>query len=397
MSARLVLFLFLGLDVVFLLLKTSDLSISYYEADLLYGEASALQYIVKFSLFVFGQNDFALRLPMVIMHLLSTLLLYKISKNYVDLDRNRVWLIIVFVLLPGVMSSALIVNDAGLVIFGLFLFIYVYQNFSQKLTYPLLASYLLFSNGFIYLFLSLSVFSSFKKDAKFFVLNMTLFFISLYMFGIDAHGTPKNYFIESMGIYAAIFSPIIFIYLVYVLYRKYLSKDLDMLFYIASTAFIISLVLSFRQKVELEIFAPYLLVALPIVAQTFERSYRVRLNMFRKNYKLIFTISLALLLLNSSVVFFNKYLYIFIEKPKRHFSYKLHVAKELAQKLKDRGITCVDSRAKMRDRLKFYGVTKCNKYVLDKIVDETRSDDFVTVSYKNRQVYFAHVTKLNIN
>ena len=397
MSPRLILCLFLGLDVVFLLLKTSDLSISHYEASLLYGDASLLQYFVKSSLFLFGQNDFALRLPMVVMHLLSSLLLYKISKQYVKLDRNRVWLVIIFVFLPGVMSSALIVNDAGLVIFGLFLFIYIHQNFSQSFTYPLLGTYLLASGGFIYLFLSLSIFSSFKKDAKFFILNMVLFFSSLYLFGIDAHGTPKNYFIESMGIYAAIFSPIIFIYLFYVLYRKYLTKDFDMLWYIASTGLVISLLLSFRQKVELEIFAPYLLVALPLVAQTFESSYRVRLSMFRRNYRLMFSISLALLLLNSSVVFFNKYLYNFIDKPRRHFSYNLHVAKELAQKLKDKGITCVDARSKMQERLKFYGVTKCNNYILDKYVEDTKTTDFVTISYKNVEVYYAHVTKLNIN
>ena len=160
--------------------------------------------IVKTSLFFFGQNDFALRLPMVIMHFFSALLLYKISKKYVKLDRNRVWLVVIFILLPGVMSSALIVNEAGLVIFGLFLFAYIYENYSDKVTYPLLASYLFASGGFVYLFLSLSIFSLYKKKNTFLIFNVSLFLISLFLFGISSHGSPKGHFLDSIGIYAEI-------------------------------------------------------------------------------------------------------------------------------------------------------------------------------------------------
>jgi len=397
MSARFILFLFLGLDIVFLLLKTSDLSISYYEAALLYGDFSVLKYIVKVSLFLFGQNDFALRLPMVIMHLFSALLLYKISKKYVKQDRNRVWLVIIFVLLPGVMSSALIVNEAGLIIFGLFLFIYIYENYSDNLTYPLLIIYLFTSGGFIYLFLSLSLFSLYKKKNIFLIFNITMLLGSLFLFDFISHGTPTGHFLDAIGIYAAIFSPIIFIYIFYVLYRRYLTKDFDILWFISSVVLVLSLLLSFRQRVNLEILAPYVILALPLMAQSFEHSYRVRLNIFRKRYRLIFTITLLLLLVNSSVIFFNKYLYYFVSKPKKHFSYKMHIAKELSNKLKEKGIYCIDSELKMSQRLQFYGVTKCSNYILSQTSLIDNSPQNVTVSYKNKTVYSANVTKLNIN
>ncbi len=397
MNNRYILFFILGLDALILILQTQELSISYYEASLLYGDFSILQLIIKTSIYLFGQNDFALRLPMILFHIMSVLLLFNISKKYLNNERNRAWLILIFVLLPGVMSSALIVNNAGLVLFGLLLFVYLYENYSIKFIYPLLIAYMFIDGGFVYLFLALTIFSLYKKERVFFIFNLLLFLASLLLYGIDTHGSPKGYLLDSIGIYAAIFTPIIFIYLFYVLYRRYLTKDIDILWFISTVVFVFSLLLSFRQRVNIEYFAPYLMLALPLIAQTFEHSYRVRLSQFRKKYRLIFVISLALLFVNSSVVFFNKYLYYIVEKPKNHFSYKMHVAKELATELKARDINCVSSNKKMTQRLEFYGVTKCNKYILQKNALNYKNSDSVTVSYKNRLVYSANVTKLNIN
>lgn len=397
MNNRYILFFILGLDVIILLLQTQELSISYYEASLLYGDFSLLQVIIKASIYLFGQNDFALRFPMILFHIMSVLLLFNISKKYLNSERNRAWLILVFVLLPGVMSSALIVNNAGLVLFGLLLFVYIYENFSIKLSYPLLVAYLFIDGGFVYLFLALAVFSLYRKDKTFFFFNLVLFLVSLSLFGINTHGSPRGHFLDSIGIYAMIFTPIIFVYLFYVLYRRFLTKDIDILWFISTVVFVFSLLLSFRQRVNIEFFAPYVILALPLIAQTFEHSYRVRLNQFRKKYRLAFIIALALLFVNSSVVFFNQYLYYIVEQPKKHFSYKMHVAKELATKLKASGITCISSNKKMSQRLEFYGVTKCNKYILEENTLNCENNDSVTISYKNRLVYSADVTKLNTN
>lgn len=397
MSSRYILFFILGLDAFILIFQTGGLSISYNEANLLSDEFSSLWFLIQSSLFFLGQNDFALRLPMIVLHVLSAVLLFQISKKYVKLERNRVWLLIIFILLPGVISSAIIVNRAGLILFCLLLFVYMYENYSKKYSYFLLFIYMLMDGGFVYLFMALALFSLYKKDRNFFIFNLALFIISLLIYGIDTHGSPKGYFLNSIGLYAAIFTPIIFIYLFYVLYRRYLTKDIDMLWFISSTAFIFSLLLSFRQRVEVELFAPYVMLALPLIAQTFEHSYRVRLNVFRKKYKVMFVISLVLLLINSSIVFFNKYLYLVIQEPRKNFSYNMHVAKELSVELKKRGIYCVDTDIKMAKRLEFYGVTNCNNYLLQEISTDSIKPDSVTISYINRVVYSADVTELNIN
>ncbi|HUH42586.1 MAG TPA: hypothetical protein VLZ29_05675 [Sulfurimonas sp.] len=397
MSAKLVLFLLLTLDALLLIFQIGELSISYNETLLLNGDFSFLQALIKTSFYFFGQNDFALRLPMITLHLLSALLLYKISKKYLKIQRNRLWLLVIFIFLPGVMSAGIIVNDAGFILFSLLLFLYLYERVSKPYIYILLILYMFLDGNFVYLFSSLAIFAIYSKNRNLFILNIVLIIGSLSIYGIDMHGSPRGYFIESLGIYAAIFTPVIFVYLFYVLYRRYLTKDIDMLWFITAFTLVLSLILSFRQRIEIEYFAPYVILALPLVAQTFEHSYRVRLNIFRKNYKFMFLVSLVLLFINSSVVFLNKYLYLVIDEPKKHFSYNMHVAKELSKELKARGIDCVDTSTKMAKRLEFYGVTKCNSYILQENYLGESVQDNVTISYKNRVVYSANVTNININ
>nr|WP_321266260.1 hypothetical protein [uncultured Sulfurimonas sp.] len=396
MNHRIVLFLILAIDALILLFQTSSLSISHAETTVLYGDFSFLQLIVKTSIYFLGSNDFALRLPMITLHILSGLLLYKISKDYVN-QNNRLWLVLIFVLLPGVISSAIIVNNAGVVIFGLLLFVYAYKNLSNMFIYLILVFNLLIAGEFIYLFLSLCIFAFYTKQKTLFIFNIFTFFISLFLFGLDTKGIPQGHFLDAIAVYTAIFTPIVFIYLFYILYRRYLTKDVDILWFISSVAFVFSLLLSFRQKIELEQFAPYLILALPLAAQTFYHSYRVRLKIFRTKYKIVFVISILFLVLNSLVVFFNKEIYLFIDKPQNHFAYNMHIAKELANDLKSRGIHCVKTHYKMASRLKFYGVTNCNTNILVEKNLNYKNISNVTISYKNRPVYSGYVTKVNIN
>ncbi len=395
MMNRFIFFSIILIDAIILFFQTSELSISYHEAELLYGEFSFLQSIISASISLFGQNDFALRLPMIILHLLSIILLNEISKKYIPSAKNRLWLILAFTLLPGVISSSLIVNSAGLLIFGILLFAYLYENYSIKVIYLLLPIYAVVDAGFVYLFLALMTYHLFSKEKYYFTYNLGMFALSIYIYGFEAHGAPSGHFLDAIGVYSAVFSPIIFVYLVYSLYRRYLTDKMDLEWYISSTALLVSLILSFRQRVSIEYFAPYLMLGLPLAAQTFISSYRVRLKMFRTGYKAIFIVSFILLALNTVVVFFNKDLYLLIENPKKHFAYDMHVAKELAEQLKSKDIYCVKTDIKNQIRLKFYGILSCEEYKLveNKFLTENNSD--VTISYKNIVLYSANVTKLN--
>ena len=395
MIHRLILFSVLSIDVVILLFQASTLSISSHEVGLLYGDFSFIQYIVNQSLHIFGTNDVALRTPMILLHFLSALLLYEISKNYLVDKRNRIWLLVIFILLPGVLSSALLVDSAGLSIFGLLLFVYIYERFSINHTYLLLLVFSLLDGVFVYLFISLIVYSLYKKNKLYLIANIAFLILSLFLYGIKTEGSPEGHLIDTIGLYAAIFTPVIFIYIFYILYRRFLSKDMNVLWFISSVPLLISLLLSFRQNIVIENFAPYLIIALPLSAQTFYAAYRVRLKPFRIKYKIIFALSALFLSINFIVVLFNRELYLFIEKPDKHFARKMHIAKELASELKIRGVNCISNKDLMAQRLMFYGIGNCDTYqLIEQDLDDNEKNN-VTISYKYRPIYKVIVTNIN--
>jgi len=395
MKYRIILFLILGIDAFVLFYESSHISISSSGASLLYGEFSVLQLLVKSSLDFFGHNDFGLRFVFIAMHILSALLIYLISGRYLKSERNRIWLVLTFVLLPGVVSSAIMLNHAGFIIFGLLLYLYLEEKLPKVFINLLLLLYAFVDVGFVYLFLGLAFYYLFNKNYKEFAYNGVLFFISSYIYGFDIYGFPRGHFLDTIGVYAAIFNPIIFVYIFYVLYRRYLADKKDKLWYIASTALLFSLLISFRQRVDIEHFAPYLIIALPLAAQTFVSSYRVRLKEHRRGYKVIFVSSFILLILNTLVVFFNKELYLVLENPKKNFAYNMHIAKDLAKALKEKNIDCVTTDPKMQKRLRFYAVTQCNQNILKELPLKSKREPDVTISYKNKILYKATVTKLN--
>ncbi|WP_455756699.1 hypothetical protein [Sulfurimonas sp.] len=395
MIPRLILLSIIGIDVLILIFQTSTISISNHEASLLYGDFSFLRAIEIISLSSFGQNDLAFRLPMIVFHFFSVILLYQISKKYLQDIRNRIWLILIFILTPGVISSALLVDNAGLVIFGLLLFVYIYDKFALKYSYYTLLFLSILDGGFVYLFLSLILYSTYKKNKDFLFFNVLLFLLSIAIYGVDISGSPKGHLLDTIGLYSAIFTPVIFIYIFYILYRRLLSKEINVLWFVSAVPLVISILLSFRQNIDIEEFAPYLILALPLAAQSFYSSYRVRLKMFRGKYKMIFTLSAAFLLVNFFVVLFNRELYLVIDNPKKHFAKKMHIAKELSQELKNRNIRCIKTESNMARRLKFYGIDSCNQNILtEEKISESNSKS-VTISYKYRSIYSATVTNIN--
>ncbi len=395
MTHRQLFFFLLGIDAFILFSQTSQVSISSTEASLLYGDFSFLQLLIKISLYIFGENDFALRFPIVVLHIMSVVLMYLVSQRYIAQERNRLWLLLMFILLPGVVSSAIVISSASIIIFGLLLYIYLHERASQYILNILLLIYAFIDVGFVYLFLGLALYYLFLKNKKLFAYNIILYFISSFLYGFDASGSPSGHFLDIIGVYSAIFTPIIFIYLFYTLYRRYLTNKIDVVWYISSTALIFSLLLSFRQSIPIEKFAAYLIVALPLAAQTFISSYRVRLKSHRYRYKIGFIISLIFLLLNTLTVFFNKDLYLIIDDPKKHFAYEMHIAKELANQLHEQNIYCIDTHSAMQKRLQFYNITYCPENRLEELPFNYKDDTNVTISYKNKVLFKANVTKVN--
>ncbi|MDP3302392.1 MAG: hypothetical protein Q8S36_10550 [Sulfuricurvum sp.] len=393
MRTTLFIFFLIILHTVLLVAQIGGLSIGYNEATILYSETGFLHHYIQFFVNHFPNNDLALRLPMIALHVLSFFLLYGISRFYLVRESDRLWLMLIYVLLPGITSAALVVDPAGLKIALTFLFVYLFLRFGMY-AYTLLPIYVWIDASFLPLFLAIIFYGIMIKKYPIALFAAALSIIASIRSGVYIGGAPNGHFLDALGIYAAIFSPIVFLYLFYVMYRRFITKERDLLWLIATVAFGMSLLLSFRQRVEVQSFAPFLMLILPLAAQTFLHTYRIRLRMFRKRYQYLFYSALAILVINILAVFFNQHLYRFFKDPTLHFSYPMQVIKELAQELHKQNITCVhadDERTQLR--LRFYGIRECRNVTLDEHVRENGSK--VTISYNGVPVKTLYVTKLH--
>ncbi len=382
----------ISFHLLFLLYGVQTLSISYSEALIYFNDHSILHYLVRISTALFGQNDFGLRLPFISLHILSVILLYKVSKTYLKRKSDRVFAVIVYLLLPGTNSAALLVNPAEIVIFLTLLFIYFYKSKSYFISYILLFLALFVDNSFSILYLSLLFYALYKKDNRLLVISLTLFGLSMYIWGFDTGGKPKNYFVETLALYSAIFSPLVFLYFFYTEYRILIKEEKNILWFISFVAFLFSLLLSFRQKVMLEDFAPFAIIATPLMVRTFLSSYRVRIPELRFWHKFLFLVVIATLILNFTAIYFNKFFYLLLSNPQKHFTYRYDFAKEVAKKLKElhiKRINVLDDRFALR--LKFYGIKSGGKYLLSKNSKNVLQS--VTISYYKKPVFTIYVTK----
>ena len=141
------------------------------------------------------------------------------------------------------------------------------------------------------------------------------------------------------------------------MYRIWIKEAKNLLWFVCITAFLFCLFLSIRQRLELENYLPFCIISVPILVRVFFSSYRVRLPMFRRGYKILASFAVASLLAGFLFVLFNETLYGVLKDPTKHFVYRYHVAKELAKELKDRGIEKIfTDDKKLALRLKFYGI-----------------------------------------
>ncbi len=395
MNARLALALIVLVDLAFLLYGVHTLSISYKEATIFFDERGFLHYLVQFSTQLFGQNDYALRAPFIMMHLMSILLMYQISKFFLKREEDRILSVLVFILLPGIVSSALLVNPASVVIFFTLLFIYLFLRKKEKLYTLLLPLLLLVDNSFIILYLGLVGYGVYAKKRFIMIGASMLFLLGLYMYGFSVGGKPRGYFLDTFAAYALVFSPLIFLYFFYTMYRILVREKKSILWFISFTALMVSILLSFRQRIMIEDFAPFVVVSVPLMVQVFMRSYRTRLPELRRSHNVLFIIVFSFLLLNFYATYFNQYFYRFLDKPSQHFAYKYHIAYELAQKLHALDFNAIHSDDRqMQKRLRFYKIGDSKHYKLTQ--SSTYHDDSnVTISYISYPIISYDVTKIN--
>lgn len=365
-----VLALFLILDFLALLYGASTLSISVSEARDFFDPLSFSSFFAHLGVYLFGRNDFGLRFFQIILHLASCILIYSISLKYVIKKQDAIYSVLLFMLLPGTIASALIFNPAALIIFLSLSILWAYFYKERLLFYALLVLVLFVDKTFMFVFIALFFYGLYKKDAWIFIPAGVLFGVSISLYGFEAGGKPHSYLLDTLGIYAACFSPLVFLYFFYCIYKLCFSKEKDIFYFLSATTFIFCLLLSLRQKLFMDDFLPFCVICTPLLVKMLMSSYRVRLKEHRLKYNVLIICSLSVLLLSYVVMVLNPLLDNFIKNPENNFAYPYHVAKTLAKNLKEKNVTKLSTNSNLALRLKFYGIKQASKPLLFKSDDK---------------------------
>ncbi len=394
MNLRLIIALLIAVDFLLLLYGASTLSISYDEALIYYDQHNFLHYLVRLSTALFGQNDIALRLPFMLFHAGSIVLLWQVSRFFLRHPADQLLSVITFMLLPGVVSSALLVNSASIAIFFTLLFVWLYLKGMRFWYLALLPLLLFIDNSFMVLYLGLFSYAVYRREKGLALYAGLLFLLALGVYGFPMHGKPRGYIMDTLISYSLIFSPLVFLYFFYTLYRILMKEEKSIIWFISFIALLFSILISYRQRILIDDFAPYVVVSVPLMVRMFMTSYRVRLPELRRGHKTLFVIVFAILVANFVLTYTYKYLYLFTDKPSRHFAFKHNIAKELAAQLKARGIREITAGNKMQKRLAFYGIVPSRIYIL-RTKPLSKSDLKVTISYINKPIKTYYVSKVN--
>lgn len=351
-----------SLFIISILYLSITTPITPHEAKIFYTYDNILSKIMHLGNLLIG-GIFGSRLLFVIVAIVTVIIFYLVQLQYFLNKNDAALSTILFMLLPGVLTASTLVNIAILVLPIVLLFtLFHYKNIFWPL--PVLMGLLFYIHeASIIFFIAVTIFSFVKKDLK--LGTVSILFLTLFIYassGIEIHGRPNGYFVDIFGLYATIFSPLVFLYFFYSMYRIFIKEEKNLIWYIAFTALIVSLLLSLRQKIVITDFAPYMLIAIGLMLSTFNRSMRIRLIEHRVHYKFMFIVLLISLLFSSVMIVFHKQVYYSWNIKDKHFAKKIYIPYEKAQSLKKSGINCYDTdNLREHYQLKFYKLEYCNK------------------------------------
>lgn len=375
-----------------LIFTASTLSIGYKEALIYFNNRGIVGFLSNISCDIFGSSNVAFRFPFILISILNLFLMHYISRDYFRYEKDRIYNLAVFAFLPGVLSASLLANEAIIVIFITLAYVAWHKKFNTH-NYILLVIALFVDNSFVVLFLALSIYGIFEKDKMLVVVGITLLCLSLYLFGFDGGGKPKGYLIETIAIFATIFSPLLFLYFFYSMYTVPLRNEKNLLWYISFSALVVALILSLRQKIAVEDFAPFVVVAIPFMMKLFLNSMRVRLPQFREKYYIGSYFVLGILFLNSFIILYNKPFYLFVKDASNHFAFEYSFAADIAEALKEQKIkSIIADDYKMQKQLEFYGITKGGDCQLQTNIKKI-SNANIKFTYLGKTIFGVNVTK----
>jgi hypothetical protein len=353
-------FLIIFLAGILLLLVMTPFSQT--EANILFSTHFTIESFLTKALFQYTHSHWGMRIIFFLFSI-GTIVLYRaILESYFIKESSYYNLaLMMFILLPGVTLSFVLVNYATIPIFLTLLIVYSYK----KELYPLLMLgmvLLLFTHSAQFVvYLAIALYS--YKSKKWWLMLLSIGFILLAsaISGYEIDGIPKGHLVQLVGIYAAIFSPTLFLLVIYSVYRVGIRGEKDILWYIVVSALTVSVLLSIRQAIKITDFAPFVVISIPFVVIVFRDSLEIRLKEFRKIYYLVCRVVLLVLLLETSIIFLHYPLYKFTPFKELLLDTSIYEIPKRVELLKKEGKVCKDEISNKDKALySYYGISQCH-------------------------------------
>ncbi len=359
--------LFLFIYTVAVVYLASTTPVSPHEVKLFFADESIVATLMHGGKAIVDETVFGpflgIRLFFLLIGLVSIFLYYRVSWIYLDREEDRHTATVIYMLLPGIITALALANISILVIPIVLLFLLAYDRgwlWAQAL---LMFFLFMLHDASVIFFIAIFIYALIRREITLVVFSgffLMLTFVTLQ--GVEIRGKPSGYFADLFGLYAALFSPLLFIYFFYTMYRILLREEKNILWYISSIALLASLVLSVRQRIILTDFAPYVVISVVLMLDTYYKSLRIRLPEYRGWYRGGFAVVILVLVMSSLTIVFHKAFFSLMTDPKKHFASRLYEPYWLAEKLKEQNLKCYDTPdGRVASQLRFYGIESCRK------------------------------------
>ncbi len=330
------------------------------EAELFYTSNNPVSKLMHLGDTLLG-GLFGLRFFFLMAGLFSVALFYVVASDTFKDKKDAALATAIFAMLPGIIIGSALANIAMLVLLCVLLYLIAYHRKWYILEIAALAALFLLHDASMLFFIAIATYGAMNKEKRTLIYGTASVILLIFLGrGIEIGGIPKGHFAEIFAIYASLFSPFVFLYFMYTIYRIWLREYKSIIWYISSIALFLSLLLSIRQRIFITDFAPYIFIGIIFMMQIYYQSLRVRLPDFQVVYKRGLFISLSILIL--SVIFIVAQPLIFSVTNGLYFNFtnKVYRPYILSQQLKASGKHCYDTkRTKESYQLRYYGITSC--------------------------------------
>jgi len=329
------------------------------EAYGFYHSSSITTFLMHIGYILFP-SEFGLRIFFLFFAMLNALLYERVTASFVSRSEDRYVIVMIYLILPGVVASSILANSAVILSFLVLLFLYAYmkKNWLVVTLSLLLLSVVHWSALFLYGILLL--YAANRRER--WLLIVTIIAVIFYTFSGMEMPLPRdtNNVLELLSIYATVFSPLVFIYLFYVLYRTLLRGERNIIWYISFYSLIISLILSFIYRIRIVDFSPYIMLGTMLMIQSYHASLRVRMRRFQNRYRWVFKIVTISLIVSTLSILLNKPIYRTVGKEYYALFAPVYAPYDRAKELRSEGKSCVNGiGGKQMDQMKFYQINRC--------------------------------------